>query len=178
MAAGGLGLGTRSHLLPSLPSRIGGLPVGSRGCGWHILCKLRVSVGAGRTTRSFRGRRALRGKARRARRRRVVLGDILPGVALNTGRAGEARAARVVISLFLLGVGEDFVGGLDPRESLPGLDLTAGVAVGVIFEGCKARGSGSGRRHSQRLDQANIPSFLYCFLTVSVSTDWGSSRSA
>lgn len=178
MAAGGLGLGTRSHLLPSFPCRIGRLSTGSSRCGRHLLCELRPFVGAGRTTMSFRGRRTLRGKARGARRRRVVLGDILPGVALDAGRAGEARAARVVVSLFLLGVGEDLIGGLDSRESLSGLDLAARIAVGVIFEGCRARGSRSDRRHSKRPDQANIPSFLYCFLTVSVSTDWGSSRSA
>jgi hypothetical protein len=141
-----------------------------------------VSIGAGMTTRSLGGRRTL-GEAWRARWRRVVLGDILPGVALDAGRAGEARATRVVVSLFLLGICEDFVGGLDSREPLAGLDLAAGVPVGVVFEGCKAQGSRSDRRGSRRqgrvgLVWANLPSFLYCFLTVSVSTDWGSSRSA
>lgn len=102
---------------------------------------MRVSSGAGLTARSLWRGRTLGREAWGAGRRRVVLGDILPWVAFDAGRAGEARATRVVVSLFLFGIGEDFVGGLDPGEPLAGLDLAARVSVGVVFEGCKTHES-------------------------------------
>jgi hypothetical protein len=81
--------------------------------------------------------------------------DILPRVALDAGGAGEARATRVIVPLFLLGICEDFVGGLNPRESLAGLDLAARVSVGVVFEGCEPYRSRLDRRRIRRLDDGS-----------------------